>query len=220
MQVGVEALEARVEVWHQRHEQDLRVDGLEPKGLREPAQAQLVSRRGCLVGGRLDPCEQLAARMLAYVRRPCEQPVDVLVRDVEAAERIVRVFVGFASPTTKRTRSSTTAQRPRRWVSEAVWSSSRRAPGDALPGVVGAVRQACAFVRGPHRSAAPSGTSSAMPIPSSSSTGGPAARTLAGVEGRGDERSSDGFSSPPSADQTSASARSFGGGSATVTVRP
>ena len=170
-----------------------------------------------------------------------EQPLDVVLGEVEPAERILGVRVRRAARGDGRADARLDDAEPAQQVGE------RRiaALSHALPRVsriencrpgwssVPPVKLSWATGSSSGSSARPSRPSCpcAAPCPSllrrgasplvdataifgSSSTGGPAAATRPASNGAVTTRSSDGFSSPPSADQTSASERSLGGGSA------
>ena len=98
VQIAVEPLETRVDVRRERHEQQLDVDRSEREGPGEPAQAHVLAALLGLVGRALDLREELRAGLgggVPLVRG--EQPLDVVLREVEPAERVVRVRVAGAA---------------------------------------------------------------------------------------------------------------------------
>ena len=112
-----------------------------------------------------------------------KQPVDVLVRDVEAAERVVRVLVRRAPSSDGGAHAFLDDGAASAEVRERCGLAGLgREPGDALPGVGGAGRQAGAFVRGSRRSAAPPGSSSSTPRPQFVEYGRPGGAHPARVE--------------------------------------
>jgi hypothetical protein len=98
VEVPVEPLEACVDVRRERHEQQLDVDRREPEGACEAAQAHVVAALLGLVGRALDLREELRAGLCGGVPLVSgEQPLDVVLREIEAAERVVRVRVSGAA---------------------------------------------------------------------------------------------------------------------------
>ena len=92
VQVAVQAFEADVEVGSQGDEQEVHVEGVEAAGPGQSAQPQFGPAILYLVGLVLDRLEGGSVVPLDQTRcRPAgEQLLDVLVRDVQAAERILR----------------------------------------------------------------------------------------------------------------------------------
>ena len=192
VEVAVEPLEPGVEVGGERDEQQLDVDRLELEGSQARRRQPQVGAGG--LGGvrlRLDPAQHASRdRRRQAARRAGEQAVDLLVRDVEAAERIVGV--GSTTPPAPRGRldgqapssaSSTSCAQPsaavRGWRSDAS-GGSRARPSGLLGGRLRRRRlragsSAGALGRLPvARSAAPCADTTPL---RASSTGGPAAST-------------------------------------------
>ena len=132
VQVAVQALELRVEVGRQGHEQDLGVEGGEVEGPGQAAEAEVGSAGLGGVGTCFDPVQQLdgghqlvrvAGGTLVGEQRqpgPGQQPVDLRVGGVQAAKRSPGSGSSLRRrPTATLIRSSTTARRPSRWPIEA-----------------------------------------------------------------------------------------------------
>ena len=95
MEVSVKALEAGVDIRRHRNQKQLDVDLFEAKAATEAAQPQIGAFPLGRVGCRLDVVAlPLGLRVRRRGKRLAgEQAVDMRLRDVEAAEAIVRFWI-------------------------------------------------------------------------------------------------------------------------------
>ena len=221
VEVAEEPLEPGVEIGGEGdHEQvDVELVELEARGqLTEPQPAPAASAVSAAcshaASGSWRSDQSLSRRNAG------EQPVDHLVAEVEAAERIVglRDRPRGGPPRARRIRSSIDAEPPQQ-VRDAAGRRSRRLPLSVLVAVARRRRSPAAVER--VRAGAPSRRCRSVDEVGHvdvHAVGDRRARREdePGATGAVTTRSSDGFSSPPSDDHTSANARSSGGGRATV----
>ncbi len=97
VEVGIEALEARVQVGRERDQQQVEVERVEAEAARQPAQAQFGAGPLGAPGGHLDRGGRRGRDGRRARRSGVEQPVDLLVGEVEAAEGVVGTGVGLAA---------------------------------------------------------------------------------------------------------------------------
>jgi hypothetical protein len=85
VEVGIQALEARVEIRSECHDQDLDICGLERERPDEATQSEVCSRLLIEFGSPLDPCDgrgEPTDRIGLQTERATEEPVDVGIGNV------------------------------------------------------------------------------------------------------------------------------------------
>ena len=100
LEVGQEALEARVEVGGERDKQEVEVGALQAERPGQAPQAQVGPSGLCGVRLRLEPIEEPGGLRVRAGAAPPPRPsgqqlVDVALRDVEATEAVVRVRIAL-----------------------------------------------------------------------------------------------------------------------------
>ena len=238
VEVAVEAFEAGVEVRRQRHEEELEVHRREVERAGELAEADPGTGRSASDGARLEPGEEDAAapvrgRWHERAGRAGQQRIDLRVRDVQPTEAVLGIRVRCPAPLHGRADAGFQERRGARGGRPATGPrATGTGPGSAAhrrwprTRSVTPARPASA-PRGTVSSGRGSGSGAGGTLPSdgrrrlrrpagdherrASARPGPAARTTCDeltTIGAVTTTSSDGFISPPSADQMSARERS------------